>query len=146
MTSSTLFSKPTADSFGRGVGFDVDGLVALFAADLAVRDLADWELESRLVLVGRCESRLAAVKAEMVGELARRRGGGHAADVLRDGLKQSRGRAKQDVQLAERLGRTPGIADALRNGSITPKQAKMIAEAVEQAPPGSPSRRNPADF
>ncbi len=88
------------------------------------------------MLVGRCESRLAAVKAEMVAELARRRGEGHAADVLRDGLKQSRGRARQDVQLAEQLGRVPGTAEALRSGSITAKQAKMIAEAVEQAPPG----------
>ncbi len=125
--------------FGHGAGFDAGSLVGLLSSDLAVRDLADRELEARLVLVGRCESRLAAVKAEMVGELARRRGGGPAADVLRDGLKQSRGRAKQDVQLAEQLGRAPETAEALRAGSITPKQAKMIAEAVEQAPPGSPS-------
>ncbi len=88
------------------------------------------------MLVGRCESRLAAVKAEMVAELARRRGEGHAADVLRDGLRQSRGRAKQDVKLAEQLGRVPGTAEALRSGAITAKQAKMIAEAVEQASPG----------
>ncbi len=88
------------------------------------------------MLVGRCESRLAAVKAEMVAELARRRGEGHAADVLRDSLKQSRGRARQDVKLAQQLGRVPGTAEALRSGSITAKQAKMIAEAVEQAPPG----------
>ncbi len=88
------------------------------------------------MLVGRCESRLAAVKAEMVAELARRRGEGHSADVLRDSLKQSRGRAKQDVKLAEQLGRTPGTAEALRSGAITAKQAKMIAEAVEQTPSG----------
>ncbi len=90
------------------------------------------------MLVGRCESRLAAVKAEMVGELARRRGEGHAVDVLRDGLRQSRGRAKQDVKLAEQLGRAPGTAEALRSGAITAKQAKMIAEAVEQTPSGDP--------
>ncbi len=88
------------------------------------------------MLVGKCESRLAAVKAEMVAELARRRGEGHAADVLRDSLRQSRGRAKQDVKLAEQLGRAPGTAEALRSGAITAKQAKMIAEAVEQTPSG----------
>ncbi len=110
--------------------------MGLFASDLAVRGLADRELEARLVLVGRCESRLAAVKAEMVGELARLRGEGHAADVLRDSLRQSRGRAKQDVKLAEQLGRAPGTAEALRSGSITPRQAKMIAEAMEQTPSG----------
>ncbi len=155
MTIATLFGEPAvgaavgsadagaarsaASLVGRGTGFDVDGLVALLASELAVRDLADRELEAGLTLVGKCESRLTAVKAEMVGELARRRGEGHAADLLRDSLKQSRGRAKQDVKLAERLGRAPGTADALRSGSITPKQAKMIAEAVEQAPPGDPS-------
>ncbi len=125
-----------AGGVGRGAGFDVDSLVGLFASGLPVRDLADRELEARLVLVGKCESRLAAVKAEMVGELARRRGEGHAADVLRDGLRQSRVRAKQDVKLAEQLGRAPGTAEALRSGAITPKQAKMIAEAVEEAPSG----------
>ena len=152
MTIATLFDDPavgvaaaigaagvavgTAGGFGLEVGFDVDGLVGLFSSDLSVRGLADRELEARLVFVGRCESRLAAVKAEMVGELARRRGEGHAADVLRDSLKQSRGRAKQDVKLAEQLGRAPGTAEALRSGAITAKQAKMIAEAVEQAPSG----------
>ncbi len=152
MTIATLFDDPAvgvaaaeaaggaagraAGGLGLGVGFDVDGLVGLFSSDLTVRGLADRELEARLVFVGRCESRLAAVKAEMVAELARRRGEGHAADVLRDSLKQSRGRAKQDVKLAEQLGRAPGTAEALRSGAITPKQAKMIAEAVEQAPSG----------
>ncbi len=123
--------------FVRG-GLGVDPLAELLASDPVVRDLADRQLEDRLVLFGKCESRLAALKAETVAELARRRGEGHAVDVLRDGLRQSRGRAKQDVQLAERLSRTPGTAEALRSGSITPKQAKMIAEAVEQAPPGDP--------
>ncbi len=148
MTMPTLFDNPAAGAaagttavgaaglFGRGAGFNVESVMGLFASDLAVRALADRELEARLVLVGRCESLLAAVKAEMVGELARRQGEGHAADVLRDSLKQSRGRAKQEVKLAEQLGRAPGTAEALRSGSITPKQAKMIAEAMEQTPSG----------
>ncbi len=117
-------------------GLGVDLLVELLVSDPVVRDLGDRELEARLVLFGKCESRLAALKAETVAEVARRRGAGYAVDVLRDGLRQSRGRAKQDVQLAERLSRTPGTAEALRSGSITAKQAKMIAEAVEQAPSG----------
>ncbi len=120
----------------RGGGLGVDPLAELLASDPVVRDLADRQLENRLVLFGKCESRLAALKAETVAEVTRRRGAGHAADVLRDSLRQSRGRAKQDVQLAQQLGRAPDTADALRSGSITPKQAKMIAEAVEQAPSG----------
>ncbi len=124
--------------FVRGDDLGIDPLAELLAANPAVRDLADRELEDRLVLFGKCESRVAALKAETVAELARRRGDSHAVDVLRDSLKQSRGRAKQDVQLAEQLGRAPGTANALRSGSITPRQAKMIAEAVEQAPSGGP--------
>ncbi len=134
--AGTAVGVGAAGGFVRGGGLGVDLLVELLVSDPVVRDLGDRELEARLVLFGKCESRLAALKAETVAEVTRRRGSGHAADVLRDSLRQSRGRAKQDVQLAEQLSRTPGTADALRSGSITAKQAKMIAEAVEQAPSG----------
>ena len=72
----------------------VDGLRALSGA----------RVEERLRLVGRCESRLAAVKSEAVAELAAWRGEAQAADVLRGDLKQSRGAAQREVRLAGQLG------------------------------------------
>ena len=104
---------------GSPTGRDADrsgGLVALFASHIVARDLSDGELEDRLRLVGRCEARLAAVKAETVGELARRRGEARTADLLRDGLKQSRGRSRRDLKLAGQFDRVPETARALKGG------------------------------
>ena len=60
-----------------------------------MRALGDEHLEERLQIVGRCEARLAAVRAETVAALARRDGEARAADVLRNDLKQSRGYAQR---------------------------------------------------
>ena len=114
-------------------------IVASFDASLAgLRALGDERLEEQLHLVGRCESRLAAVKAEKVAALARRDGEARAADVLRNDVKQSKGSAKRQVKEAGRLARVPKTARALAEGAITPQHARLIAEAAEQAPPGAP--------
>ena len=104
----------------------------------ALRDLRGARVEERLRLVGRCESRLAAVKSEAVAELAAWRGEAHAAGVLQHDLKQSRGAAKGEVQLAGQLAEVPATAEALDAGDITPRHARLIAEAAEAAPPGAP--------
>ena len=93
----------------------------------------DW-LEERLGLVGLCEARLASVKSETVIELARRDGEAHAAEAVRDRLRQSRGGAKRDVKLAGQLAEMPETAEALADGAITPQHARMIAEAAEHTP------------
>lgn len=111
---------------------------ALSTSPVRVGDLSDGDLEGRLGLLGCARSRLTALDAEAVGELARRRGERQAADVLRDKQRQSRGRAKREVQQAERPGRVPGTAQALAGGAITPQHARLIAEAAEQASPGAP--------
>ena len=127
----------------------LDALVA------ALRDLVGAQVEERLRLVGRCESRLAAVKSEAVAELARWRGVAQAANVLQHDLKQSRGAAKGEVKLAGQLADVPATSEALGAGAITPKHAKLIAEAAEAAPPGAPideaellaaAEREPADL
>ena len=121
----------------------------------ALRALAGARVEERLVLVGRCESRLAAVKAEAVTELSQWRGEARAADVLRNDLKQSRGGAKREVKLAGQLAEVPATSKALATGAITPQHARLIAEAAEQAPEGRPideaellaaAEREPADL
>ena len=130
-------------------------VTALLMSLTPARELGDPELEDRLRLVGRCESRLAAVKAETIAELSRRKGEARAADVLRDDLKESKGGAKRQVREAGRLGRVPSTAQALGEGVITPQHARLIAEAAEQAPEGSPidegellaaAQREPADL
>ena len=122
---------------------------------VALRALAGARVEERLVLVGRCESRLAAVKAEAVTELSQWRGEARAADVLRNDLKQSRGGAKREVKLAGQLAEVPATSKALATGVITPQHARLIAEAAEQAPEGRPideaellaaAEREPADL
>ena len=139
MTDLTLFSQDpvprmssaSEDLVGRVLGsLDVlvDGLRALSGA----------RVEERLRLVGRCESRLAAVKSEAVAELAAWRGEAQAADVLRGDLKQSRGAAKREVRLAGQLADVPATAEALADGAITPRHARLIAEAADAAPPGTP--------
>ena len=119
------------DPAGRVLG-SLDVLVG------ALRDLRGAQVEERLRLVGRCESRLAAVKSEAVAELAAWRGEAHAAGVLQHDLKQSRGAAKGEVKLASRMAEVPATAEALDAGDITPRHARLIAEAAAAAPPEAP--------
>ncbi len=131
-------------------------VLASFDAALAgLRAMGDERLEEQLQLVGRCESRLAAVKADRLAALARRDGEAQAADVLRNDVGQSRGSAKREVRLAGQLAKVPRTAGALAEGAITPQHARLIAEAAEQAPPGAPidegellaaAGREPADL
>ena len=137
---------------GSGSG---DGLLGLLDPLVAgLRALGSEHLEERLQIVGRCEARLAAVRAETVAALARRDGEARAADVGRNDLKQSRGGAKRDVKFAgqlaelpettealaelpettEALAELPETAEALAEGAITPQHARIIAEASEHAP------------
>ena len=116
-----------------------DRVLVSFDASLAgLRAMGGEFLEERLRLVGRCESRLAAVKAETVAALARRDGEARAADVLRNDVKQSKGSAKRQVKEAGQLAQVPKVARALAEGAITPQHARLIAEAAEAAPPGAP--------
>ena len=123
---------PAGDELTGRVLSSLDGLVAALGA------LGGARVEERLVLVGRCESRLAAVKVEAVSELSRWRGEARAADVLHNDLKQSKGAAKGEVRLAGRLGDMSATAEALAAGAITPQHARLIADAAEQAPAGKP--------
>ena len=109
-------------------------LALLDALVVGLDGLGGGRLEECLHIVGRCEARLAAVKAHKVAELARWRGEAHAAAVLRGDLKQSRGGAKRDVQFADRLGDLPKTAKALADGDVTPQAARAIADASAHTP------------
>ena len=119
---------------GRGESSSDHLLGLLDALVGGLRGLGGVRVEECLRLVGRCEARLAAVRAEKVDELARWQGEAHAADVLRGDLKQSRGAAKREVAFAERLADLPGTAEALADGAITPQAARAIADASAHTP------------
>ncbi|MDE0653249.1 MAG: DUF222 domain-containing protein [bacterium] len=130
-------APPTTSAAGESVrsGLSSERLLGLLDALVGGLDgLVGGRLEECLRLLGRCEARLAAVKADKVAELARWRGEAHAAAVLRDDLKQSRGGARREVQFAGRLGDLPGTAEALADGSITPQHARAIADASAHTP------------
>ena len=119
---------------GRGGLSSAELLGLLDALVVGLDGLGGGRLEECLRLVGRCEARLAAVKADKVAELARWRGEAHAAAVLRGDLKQSRGGAKREVQFADRLADLPKTAKALADGDVTPQAARAIAEAAAHTP------------
>ncbi len=119
---------------GRGGRSSGQLLGLLDALVVGLDGLGGGRLEECLRILGRCEARLAAVKADKVAELARWRGEAHAAAVLRDDLKQSRGGANRDVQFADRLGDLPKTATALADGDVTPQAARAIADAAAHTP------------
>ena len=148
-SASPTTSSPASEPDRNGPSSDhllglLDGLV------LGLGSLGGGRLEECLRLVGRCEARLAAVKADKVAELSQWRGAGHAAAVLRGDLRQSRGGAKREVAFAERLGDLPGTAEALAAGDITPQHARAIADAsahtaVDEATLLDAAETEPAD-
>ena len=139
MTDLTLFTTgdPQTDAAASAAGTESPDETAARAFELldalvtTLRSLGgDW-LEERLGLVGRCEARLASVKSDTVAALARRDGEAMAAEAVHGRLKQSRGSAKRDVKLAGQLEDLPETAGALADGTITPRHARMIADAAE---------------
>ena len=125
-------SSPDAPAAGEPTEGHLLGLLDVLVVGL--RALGGERVEECLRVVGRCEARLAGVRAETVAALAERVGEARTADVLRNDLKQSRGAAKREVQFAERLGDLPGTAGALAEGAITPQHARAIADASAHTP------------
>ena len=131
-SASPITSPAGAPSAGEPSSVHLLGLLDALVSGL--RSLGGERLEERLGLMGRCDARLAGVRAETVAALAARDGEARAAEVLRGDLKQSRGGAKREVQFAGRLANLPETAGALANGAITPQHARAIADAAAHTP------------
>ena len=147
-TGSPAGSPASAAACGEPSSADLLGLLDALVSGL--RSLGGERLEERLGLVGRCDARLAGVRTETVAALAVRDGEARTADVLRNGLGQSRGGAKREVQFAGRLADLPETAEALADGAITPQHAREIADAaahtpVDEAELLTAAEREPAD-
>ena len=99
-----------------------------------LRDLDLEELRERLRLVGRSRASLAALEADLVGEIARREGDSAAEEILRRDQKRSLPSARKAVKVAAQLEWAPGVAEKLAAGAITPEAAGLILDAAGEAP------------
>lgn len=106
--------------------------VCIGVVDLAA--LSERELRSRLGVVGRSESRLAAMKSQILAELGRRTNTAEAQRIARDELLSSRREAKRDVETAVQLENLPKTAGALSSGEIPQGHARLIARASSEGP------------
>ena len=99
-----------------------------------VSGLCDAGLRSRLGEIGRAESRLAAMKADVLGELARRRGNADAEHTAKETLSVSGRAARSDVKDAVALGDLDATREALAGGLVPSGHAQLIARAAADAP------------
>ena len=91
-------------------------------------------VRERLGFVGRARASLAALEADLVGEIARREGDAAAEEVLRRDQKRSRAGARKAVKTAAQLEWAPTVADKLAEGAITPEAAGLILDAAAEGP------------
>ncbi|MCY4458269.1 MAG: DUF222 domain-containing protein, partial [Acidimicrobiaceae bacterium] len=96
--------------------------------------LSDEGLRSRLKVLGRAESTLAAMKARALAELSRRHNKRDAQRLVRDELQTSKHDAKRDVETATRLAELPATSGALDSGDIPVGHAQLIARAAGESP------------
>ena len=90
-------------------------------------------LQERVSSIGRARSSLAALEAQLVGEIARREGDAAAEEMLRRDQKRSRSGARKAVKTAAQLQWAPTVADKLADGAITPEAAGLILDANGEA-------------
>ena len=110
----------------------VGGVVHVEVVDVAA--LCDEGLSLRLGVLGRAESRLAAMKAQVLAEVGRRHSSTDAQRIARDELQASKREAKRDVESATRLAELPVTSEALASGEIPQGHARLIARASSETP------------
>lgn len=116
------------DGAGVGSGAVCGSAVCVGAVDEAA--LSDDGLRERLGLIGRCESRLAAMKARVLAELGNRHNTATAVRVAGEELRSSRRETKRDVETAQRMRELPATSEALDDGTIPQGHARLIGRAA----------------
>ena len=107
------------------------GGVHVDAVDVA--GLCGEALQARLGEIARAESGLAAMKADTLGEIARRDGDGMAARAAGDAMSISGRKARSDVRDAVRLGELDATRQGLSAGSVPVGHAQLITRAAGDA-------------
>ncbi|WP_419842327.1 HNH endonuclease [Candidatus Poriferisodalis sp.] len=117
-----------------------DVLQCIDAADVSVHvsaadvtQLSDHGLRLRLAEVGRAESRLAAIRAAALSEIARREGAAHAAHAAAEALSVSGRAARRDVAAAVALDELDATRSGLVSGALPAGHARLIARAAQDA-------------
>ena len=128
MRSAPVLGEANATAEGVGCG----SAVCVGVVDVA--GLSEQGLRAQLQLVGRGESRLAAMKAQILGELGRRTSAVDAQLIASDELLSSKREAKRDVETATRLQQLPDTSNALADGEIPAGHARLIARASGEGP------------
>ncbi len=128
MRSAPVLGEADASAESVGCG----SAVCVGVVDVA--GLSEQGLRARLQLVGRGESRLAAMKSQILGELGRRTSAVDAQLIASDELLSSKREAKRDVETATRLQQLPDTANALADGEIPAGHARLIARASAEGP------------
>ncbi len=108
------------------------GAVCVDAVDVA--GLCGPGLRARLGEIARAESRLAAMKADALGEIARRSGDGAAAHAATHEMALSGRKARGDVKDAVKLSELDATRAGLAEGTVPVGHAQLIASAAGDAP------------
>ena len=108
------------------------GVSVLAAVD--VRGLDATGLDSRLRELGRVQSRVSGLIAEVVAEKKRRSRVGDTIDGLLEGLRVSKGQARKTMDEAAQLDKLGATRDALVDSRITPEHARIMGRASENGP------------
>ncbi|WP_419931486.1 DUF222 domain-containing protein [Candidatus Poriferisodalis sp.] len=102
--------------------------------EVDVAGLCSGSLRERLGEIARAESRLAAMKADVLAEIALRSGDGAAAHTVADEMAVSGRTARNDVKNAVRLRELDATRDGLAAGTVPAGHAQVIARAAGDAP------------
>ena len=117
------------------------GIVHVELVDVA--GLCDEGLSLRLKVLGRAESQLAAMKAQVLAEVSRRHSALEAQRVVRDELQASKREAKRDVESAARLAELPATSGTSANCVGPTRTRSRRSESCE--PPGTIPRHTTSE-
>ena len=95
----------------------------------AVAEITSEQLEARIKSTIVVENQAAAIRAEAVAEMQRRKGTEPTETVLRKSGLLSGGRAKSEMETAQQLEQLPNTRKGLEEGEISRDNARIIAGA-----------------
>ena len=99
---------------------------------LPVQQVSMEQLQERLQSTVRVENQTAAIRAEVVAEMERRRGTELAEAVLREDALLPRRRSRSEVETARQLQDLPKTWEGLQRGEISFDNARIIAGAARR--------------
>lgn len=107
---------------------------SVYVGAVVVAGQSEERLRARINLIGRAESKLAAMKSQAVAEMARQHNAVAAERIVREELQSSKRAARHDVKAAERLAALEATSEALAAGDIPQDHARLIARASSDGP------------